>query len=586
MNDPHAPDLPERLTRLEAQVADLRAEVAKLQQTLAEPPGASVRPVARPREARAARPAFSARWHMPWRSEEWLNKLGIGLLLFGVAFLFKYSIDAGWLTPLVRVLFGGALGVFLLGVGLRLRHQAGVRAGRARLGQFLLGGSIATFYGTLFAAFQFYALLPYTVAFVGMVVVTALAFGLAVRQDDAALAVVGVAGGLATPFLLYTDAGSVPGLVGYTAVVLAGAAAVYALRGWRTLLAAAYVGAWTVLGLALLTLPEPPPAADRWALRLGVLYTWLLFAGVTLVFAWQQGEASVPTTTRSWWRQALHVLARRPDATLAFTAPLLALRYTQELWTLTDEAWGSVALGGAGLYAGLTLLLHRRSQQSTTPGQPSVATQARALASAVLLAYGLVETLPEPLFLVALALEGAGLHLLASRVGWPGVRLAAHLLFGLLAVILIDRLNGPLRSTRPLLNADALAEASILALAVATALQTLQQRPRQIVLLTAHVLWMALLLVELRALPSGQAFVTAAWGAYTIGLLILGVRRDWPLLRNAALATVLVVVAKLFLVDLVQIDALWRVLLFLGFGGLFLLLSYWLSGRFGGESQD
>ncbi len=33
---------------------------------------------------------------------------------------------------------------------------------------------------------------------------------------------------------------------------------------------------------------------------------------------------------------------------------------------------------------------------------------------------------------------------------------------------------------------------------------------------------------------------------------------------------------KLFLVDLAEVEALWRVLLFLGFGGLFLALSYYL----------
>ena len=35
-------------------------------------------------------------------------------------------------------------------------------------------------------------------------------------------------------------------------------------------------------------------------------------------------------------------------------------------------------------------------------------------------------------------------------------------------------------------------------------------------------------------------------------------------------------VGKLFLVDLIDVEAIWRVLLFLGFGGLFLALSYYL----------
>ena len=42
-------------------------------------------------------------------------------------------------------------------------------------------------------------------------------------------------------------------------------------------------------------------------------------------------------------------------------------------------------------------------------------------------------------------------------------------------------------------------------------------------------------------------------------------------------ATLLLVVAKLFLVDLAALETIWRVLLFMGFGALFLLLSYLLK---------
>jgi len=50
--------------------------------------------------------------------EWWLNKLGIGLLLFGVAFLFVYSVERGWIGPWMRVGFGAAIGAALLAVGL------------------------------------------------------------------------------------------------------------------------------------------------------------------------------------------------------------------------------------------------------------------------------------------------------------------------------------------------------------------------------------------------------------------------------------------------------------------------------------
>jgi hypothetical protein len=124
----------------------------------------------------------------------------MGLLLFGLAFLFKYSIEQGWLGPAVRVGFGALTGGALLAAGLRLYDE------RPRLRQVLLGGSSATFYGTVFAAYQLYGLVSYPVAFGAMVTITLLTIGLALQQDVASLAVIGTAGGLGTPFLLYCTA--------------------------------------------------------------------------------------------------------------------------------------------------------------------------------------------------------------------------------------------------------------------------------------------------------------------------------------------------------------------------------------------
>src|SRR5438552_2875339 len=80
-------------------------------------------------------------------SEWWLNKIGIGLLLLGLGFLFKYAVDKGWLTEQVRIGFGLALGSVLLGLGLRLHKKY------KPFSQVLLGGSIACYYITGYAAY-------------------------------------------------------------------------------------------------------------------------------------------------------------------------------------------------------------------------------------------------------------------------------------------------------------------------------------------------------------------------------------------------------------------------------------------------
>ena len=345
------------LARMRGEMAALRREVAQKQKDVPQEPtepalaaAPSAHEVSGTHEtsgAAAWTPAKgrATRWAPAWSSEDWLSKIGIALLLFGAAFLFKYSVDAGWLTPAVRVLFGVALGTFLLVSGLRTRRQED----RQRLGQILLGGSVAVFYGAVFAAYQLYGLVPHAVAFGGMVAVTALAFGLAIRQGDAALSVIGVLGGLATPFLLYTNEGSVPGLVGYTSLVLLGAAAVYYYRGWRSLLSVAYAGGWLVLWLGMLDAfwtGAPPTGASGLALRLGVLFTWLLFAVVPV--ARRLGERSrpvlpTPETSGVLDEQApkTSVLGRYPAFFVTFGAPLIALAFAHDLWRLPSWDGGS-----------------------------------------------------------------------------------------------------------------------------------------------------------------------------------------------------------------------------------------------------
>jgi uncharacterized membrane protein len=79
--------------------------------------------------------------------------------------------------------------------------------------------------------------------------------------------------------------------------------------------------------------------------------------------------------------------------------------------------------------------------------------------------------------------------------------------------------------------------------------------------------------------------VTVAWGIDA--LLIIGAALKFNRDRNLFIvgaATLFAVAAKLFLVDLYYLEAIWRILLFLGFGALFLVVSYYLQNitRHGG----
>src|SRR5688572_4556129 len=206
-----------------------------------------------------------------WDGQTWLNRLGIVLLLLGVALLFRYSIDQGWLTPLVRVLFGAAVGTILTLVGLRL-------AERHRYAFVLVGGGVATFYLTGWAAFNLYGLLGYLPAFAAMVAITAGAFLLALWRTVPSLAILGAAGGLGTPLILGISFASPRGLALYTSLILAWTVVPYLRRGWRSVLWTSMAFGWMLLALYANWLPETFRAGTpgKGWIQAATLLAWVL----------------------------------------------------------------------------------------------------------------------------------------------------------------------------------------------------------------------------------------------------------------------------------------------------------------------
>ncbi|MEM8560415.1 MAG: DUF2339 domain-containing protein, partial [Bacteroidota bacterium] len=74
--------------------------------------------------------------------------------------------------------------------------------------------------------------------------------------------------------------------------------------------------------------------------------------------------------------------------------------------------------------------------------------------------------------------------------------------------------------------------------------------------------------------------------AVALGMLALGWQRRSEFVRRVGLATLLVVVGKLFVVDLAELDAIWRILLFLGFGALLMLISYLVPSLWRSDEDD
>jgi len=582
-------ELLQRLERLENELRQLRREFVslapeespagpvpaqeKLRETVAE------RPVAVEESVPAPGPAA------PWKtSEYWLGRIGIGLVLFGVIFLFKYAVDQGWLTPLARVAGGVAIGAGLLGWGLAVRRS------RTVLSRLLAGGGIAAWYITGYAAFQVYGLVSHTTAFVLLSAVTALALGLGAAVSDPLLSVIGTGGGLSTPFMLYAGSGSVAGLVGYTSLVLAGAGVIFLVKGWRSLFVVAAVSGWSVFCLAAGQAGHWKTTAsslDRIVLETAiVLIGWLAFWLMPLAREVVEGGRWRAPEFGGALGHDLNRLATLSEKAIvplaALLTPLLALAVSTNVWKLPNETWGWCAFGAAMVYAagyvleaGVSVaghvLLHGREHRQRLP--------VHSFTAAFLLTLAFTLWFSGNLLLAVVAAEAVGLHLLSRRLNERPLVVLAFLIQAIITVAVAVRLFADIPPANPayvLWNARTAADLFAIATLVATSFLVKDKNLTLAYRVVVHVLFMGLLLRELSVLPQGQAWVSASWGAYGIALLLAGLRLANVDLRRAGMLTLIVVVGKLFLVDLSRIAAIWRIVLFLCFGGLFLALSHWV----------
>lgn len=514
--------------------------------------------------------------------ENWLQRIGIALLLLGVAFLFKYSIDQGWLVPPVRSLIGLGIGLALFIPGLQFSEE------KTPLKQILLGGGIAAFYITGFATYQLYSFVPSPVMWLFMVVVTLLALSLSLQQDEPVLSIVGVLGGLATPFMLYTGSGSLSSLIIYTVLILTGACVIYFIKAWRSLLWTMVAGGWLVLLVGLynnILEVLSPVFADRLSLQLAIVFClgvfWFIPVIREIVSRRSPGRWPHPSFRNPGGTVDEHaVYIGNPSVQLmTLGIPVLSVLYSMALWDITWEAWGVIAMAFS-LAIGYAYLPLRQQ------GLPNMAS-AHGFSSLVLLTLSFFLLFEGHLLFTILALEGLGLRVLAQQNDDEKISAGSHILFGFVAIWLLHSFTSYKSPELVILNLDALTQLLIILIAgIGVPYWLNKKSSRQTYRLIAHIALLAWFYSELSYLENGQAYVSVCWGIYAIVLLIYGFTKENYNMRMAAMATIFLVVGKLFLVDLSQLQAIWRILLFIGFGTLFLFISYFLQQRFTDEKES
>ena len=353
-------------------------------------------------------------------------KIGVLVLLAGVAALLKYASDQGLFQLPIQLRLAGVAAAALAALAFAWR-----RRGHNRIFALSLqGGAIGVLLLVVFAATRLYGLLEPVHAFVVSVVLVAGMVLLAVLQNAQVLAALALLAGYMAPIWLSTGSGNHVALFSYYALLNAAVVVVAWFRAWRTLNLLGFVftfGIGTLWGIDAYV-PEKYATTQPF---LALFFAFYL--AVPLLFARQRPEGPRDLV----------------DGCLVFGTPLVAFCLQAGLLEGQRLPLAFCALGLAALYAVLAWLLRRR-------GGYGLLGQAYAA-----LAVGFA-TLAVPLGLSArataavFALEGAGLYWLGLRqqrllpqLAGAGLQLGAALALAL-------GLEGAVDEARALVNPTAL----------------------------------------------------------------------------------------------------------------------------------
>lgn len=158
-------------------------------------------------------------------------------MLVGISYFLKYAFDNNWIGAAGRVAIGLVSGIAIVVWSEWFRGR-----GYKYFSYALKAVGIGALYLSLWAAFQVYSLIPGSVAFAAMLVVTASTVAMAVTQNAEVLAGFAFIGGFVTPALLSTGQNRAVQLFTYLAVLDLATLVLVHLKPWRRLLLISFIG--------------------------------------------------------------------------------------------------------------------------------------------------------------------------------------------------------------------------------------------------------------------------------------------------------------------------------------------------------
>jgi uncharacterized membrane protein len=261
------------------------------------------------------------------------------------------------------------------------------------------------------------------------------------------------------------------------------------------------------------------------------------------------------------------------NALLMFAGACFLLETSHLAWT------GPAGAAFAGWHAGGAGLLWKRDRER--------AIHFAALAF-TLLAIATALQFDGPIATVGWAAEGAAIVTLGllQRRAW--LRLGGVLLFAFAVARTFDLLlsHRAVATDNPVLNPTALC--AVLAVVLCYGLAWLHYRDPDAPardaalgtsLVAAQLLTLALLTREIHAAAregafAGELTVSLTWAIYATALIVIGLQRQYALIRYFAIAWFGITIAKVFFSDLAELERIYRVMSVIGLGITLLLTSY------------
>ena len=507
-----------------------------------------------------------ANWNWEWLlGGNWLARIGIVALIFGVAFFISLAIDRGWLGEAERVILGSAAGLAFLGAGEYCRRRYAVWA------QTVTGGGIAILYLSVYGAFALYSLISTELAFGAFALITLAGALLSLRHEAVGVAVLAIFGGFATPLLLRQQLPDQRLLLAYVLVLDAGVLGLASFRNWRWFTLLAWVGSLILYAFWELEL-DPSIALGQ----IGITAIFLLFAGATVAF---------------------HVL-RQQAAGIADLAlvTLNAAGYYGISYALMNDPYRPWMGGFTALLAVFYVLLAAACRMRG-PEQLNLTLFSAGLA-VVFAVLAVPIQFGGPWISVAWGIEALVLVWMSFPLRMREVRWAGYLMFVVSAVWLLalDTPGAFDEELTPFVNEYMISYAAAFVLPALTgflvhsrreALESWEERAVPIFALRAAVMALVAVPVQL-----GGVWISVAWAAEAALALAVAHRLGMPELRWFAYATLVVMAGWLFAVDTTAIDrdTFWPVwnLRFLSFAigiASFYLAWGWLLRQARGDSS-